>query len=379
MIKFLQAILILSGMIIGVGMFGIPSVFAQAGFLVGVIELAVLAGVITLFHLLYADVVVATPTMHRMPGYIRMYLGKRAALLAWASAFFGISGTLLAYILIGSIFLNAIFLTLWQESSEFFWAIIIIALGAFITALPLKREALINGVLTLLLIIFVIFLSATLLPGVEFANLGGADFSRVFIPYGVLLFALSGGIVIPDLIAFLGRGHKKIRSAIVVGTLIPAVLYFLFAFAVVGSLGGRVSEEAISSFGAILGSRIVLLGMAIGFLAAFTSYIVLTVSFRELLRLDFGMRRSSAFFSSLAVPAAFYIFGFQNFIAVIGAVGALAVGVDSALILAAHHSMRRKESAKFNWFSYLWKCVIYLMIMAGVVYELYKTVRFVLF
>lgn len=379
MIKFLAAVLILSGMIIGIGILGIPYVFAQAGFWVGAFELAILAGVVTLFHLLYADIVIATPAFHRMPGYVRTYLGKRAAFLSWASAFFGISGTLLAYILIGSIFLNAIFLTLWKSSSEIFWAIVVIVLGAIITVLPLKRETLINGILTLVLIVSIIVLSVVLLPEVDYSNLAGADFSRVFIPYGVLLFALSGGIVIPDLIAFLGRGHKKIRSAIIIGTLIPAVLYFLFAFVIVGSFGDGVREEAISSLGAILGSRIVIFGSAIGFLAAFTSYIVLTVSFRELLRLDFGMRRWNAWVFSLAIPAALFMLGFQNFIAVIGAVGALAVGVDSVLILAAHHSMRRREGAKFGWFSCLWKCIIYLMIMAGVAYELYKTMPFVSF
>lgn len=370
--KFLQAVLILSGMIIGVGMLGIPYVFVQAGFLLGGIELAVLAGVVTLFHLLYADIVIKTPALHRMPGYIRTYLGKRAALLAWVSAFFGISGTLLAYILIGSIFLNAIFLTLWEGSSELFWAIIVVLLGALITALPLKREALINGILTALLILFIIFLSVILLPYADLANLGGAEFSRIFIPYGVILFALSGGIVIPDLIAFLGRGHRKIRPAIIYGTLIPAALYFLFAFAVVGSLGERVSEEAIHGLGALFGSQIVLLGSAIGFLAAFTSYIVMSVSFRELLRLDFGMRKISAWFFAMSIPALLYFFGFQNFIVVIGAVGALAVGIDSALILAAHHRMRRNEGIKFYWFSFLWKFLIYAMIVAGVLYELIR-------
>lgn len=359
-------------MIIGVGILGIPFVFAQAGFLIGAFELAILAGVITLFHLLYADIVVTTSTMHRMPGYIQIYLGKRAAFLSWASAFFGISGTLLAYILIGSIFLNAIFLTLWKGSNEFFWAIIVVLFGAFITALPLKREALINGILTALLILFVIFLSVILLPHVDSAHLGGAEFSRIFIPYGVILFALSGGIVVPDLITFLGRGNKKIRSAIVYGTLIPAALYFLFAFAVLGSLGEQVSEEAIHGLGALFGSRIVFLGSAIGFLAAFTSYIVMSVSFRELLRLDFGMRKIPAWFSAMSIPALLYIFGFQNFIAVIGAVGALAVGIDSALILAAHHRMRQNEEVKFHWFSYLWKFAIYGMIVTGVLYELIR-------
>ena len=73
--KTIEAVLILTGMIIGVGMFGIPFSFSVSGFWLGAAELVVLAAIVTVIHRLYGEIVLATPTLHRVPGYVREYLG----------------------------------------------------------------------------------------------------------------------------------------------------------------------------------------------------------------------------------------------------------------------------------------------------------------
>lgn len=368
MFKFLQAVLILSGMIIGVGMFGIPFSFARAGFWLGATELFILAGIVTVFHLLYGEVVLKTPALHRLPGYVNAHLGRRASYLAWASALFGISFTLLAYILLGSKFLHNIFGGIWPGSSELLWAVVITILGAAITSFSLKKEALINGVLTVLLVGLIIFFSAYFIPRVSAENLSGFHPENTFLPYGILLFALSGGVIIPDVITFLGRDRAMARRAITLGSLVPALLYFLWALAVVGAVGYGVSEETIRSLQTIAGERVVIWGSAIGFLAAFTSYIVLGASFQALLRLDFGAPKFLSWAVGTVVPFLFYAFGLQNFIAVISAVGALAVGFDSALVIAMYH----RVTGSFRPASYAWKAFLYALISVGVVYELFS-------
>lgn len=366
--KFIEAVLILSGMIIGVGMFGIPFSFARAGFWFGVAELAVLAGVVTVFHLLYGEVVLKTAALHRLPGYVGLHLGRRASWLAWASALFGISFTLLAYILLGSKFLHNIFGKIWPGSNEFLWAVVITVLGAAVTSFSLKKEALINGILTVFLVVFIIFFSAYFIPQISMENFSGFHPENIFLPYGILLFALSGGVVIPDVITFLGRDRTVVRRAIAAGSIIPAFVYFLWAFAVVGVTGYGVSEEAIRGLQSVAGESVVILGSVIGFLAAFTSYIVLGASFQALLRLDFGAPRLLSWAAGVVVPFLFYAVGLQNFIAVISAVGALAVGFDSALVIAMH--TRVTGSARRA--SYIWKALLYLLISGGVLYELFS-------
>jgi len=370
--RYVEAVLVMSGMIIGVGMFGIPISFVKAGFWLGAVELLVIVGVMVWFHLLYGEVVIKTPQLHRMPGYVRIYLGKRAAWFSWASSFFGILGTLLAYIVVGSIFLHAVFQNVWGQSSEFIWAVVVTVLGAVVTLFPLKKEALVNGILTALLIVFIVGLTFFLFPHIEARNFTGFDIRNIFIPYGVFLFALAGGVVVPDLITVLGKDRKHARSAIIIGTLIPAALYFLFAFAIVGALGGAVSDEAISGLQPIAGNTIVLFGSLVGFLAVFTSFIVLSTSFQALLKLDFKLPKAPAWLVASGIPFLLYMFGFQNFLIVIGAVGAVAVGIDSALIIAMQYRVHRNEGGTFLWRSYIGRASIFVIIIAGVIFETYK-------
>jgi len=99
--RFFKAVLVLVGMIIGAGMFGIPFVFVRAGFLTGAIELVLLAIVAAFVHRAYADVVLLTPARHRLPGYVSLYLGRGTGAVSVASALVGLSGTLLAYLVLG--------------------------------------------------------------------------------------------------------------------------------------------------------------------------------------------------------------------------------------------------------------------------------------
>lgn len=368
--KFLEAVLILSGMIIGVGMFGIPFSFAKAGFGLGAVELVVLAGIMIILHLIYGEIILSTPVRHRFPGYVGMYLGAKAEYLAALAAFFGTGGALLAYLIIGASFLQNIASYFWQDSYEFFWVVAMVASGAIIMRFSLRKEALINGILTALLIGFLLYIIALLMPRVSYEELAGFNLSEIFLPYGVLLFALSGGIAIPDLVNLLGKNRAKSRLAIITGTLIPAVLYFLFAFAVVGVNGGATSSEAIRGLKIEIGSVLTVLGSVAGFLAVYTSFIILNANTKALLELDFKVRDGIAWLATILVPFGFYLAGFQNFIVIIGAVGATAGGIDAALLIAAYH--KTQTASRLSWFSYVWKFLIFLMVALGIGYEVIK-------
>lgn len=369
MLKFIQAVLLLVGMIIGVGMFGIPFSFASAGFLLGSIELIVLAGVVLLIHVLYAELILHVREPHRLPGYLRHFLGRRAEHIAQATSIFGTVGALLAYVLIGSVFLHTIFRTWWAGSNEPFWAVLISLSAALIAVLPFKRETAINSVLTALLVGFIVALSFMLLPRIELGRLTGVHWENIFVPYGVLLFSLSGGVALHNLIALLGHNKKRIVSAITVGTIIPAAIYFFFALAIVGSSGESVSKEAILGLRAIVGERIILLGSVVGFLAVFTSLIGLGSYFRGLLEFDFGVQKTAAWLIASALPLLLYFLGFQNFIRIISGVGIFAGGVESLLIIAAYHKLTQ-ERRQMRPRSYTWKVGIFLMVISGVVFAI---------
>lgn len=369
--KFLEAVLILSGMIMGVGMFAIPFSFAQAGFWLGMLELAVLTAVVVAIHLLYGEIALSTGEKHRLLGYVQKYLGNHASYLASFSAFFGIGGTLLAYLVLGSFFLNTIAHVFWSGSSEILWAFGIAVAGGLYSLISYRREALINGILTIFLILFIAVLVFLLffVRGINTSYLTGFHVQRIFFPYGILLFALTGGTVIPDMIAVLGRRRRQVRLAILTGTILPAVVYALFAAAVVGVSGSTTSPEAIKGLARLLGEPMLYLGSIIGFFAVITSYIVLNSSFQALLSLDIKMHRLSAWIVGTAGPLALYLAGFQNFIAVIGVVGVMSVGIDAALIMAIYRRITERTS---NLYSHAAKFgLIYAMVAVGIVHQLY--------
>ena len=342
MLAFFEAVLMLAGMIIGVGMFAIPFSFAAAGFWLGAFELIILALAVLALHLLYGEIVLATPRYHRLPGYIRIYLGSRAAGVAWVSTLVGTIGTLLAYIIVGSLFLQAIFGAMAPRMHGMGWAIALAGAVCAITFFPLRKEAAINGLLTIFEIGFIGVLSLWLLPDVSLPHFSGIYPAHLFMPYGVLLFALAGASVIPDVAQLLRRNKRRTRLAIITGSAVPPVIYFLFAFGVVGVSGPATSEEAIAGLGAVLGSSVVVWGSAAGLLAVLTSYIALSENFQALLTLDMGLRRRTAWIAASAIPFVVYLAGLQNFIAIISIVGIVAFAVDGTLFFLMGRKIRQQ-------------------------------------
>ena len=64
--QFLYATTVLVGTIVGVGIFGLPYVASQSRFIVGLFFLLLLGVIVTLIHLLYAEVVLKTKEKHRL-------------------------------------------------------------------------------------------------------------------------------------------------------------------------------------------------------------------------------------------------------------------------------------------------------------------------
>lgn len=376
MSKFIQAVCILSGMIIGVGMFGIPFSFVQAGFLLGTFELIILTGCVLLFHLFYADIVLRTHESHRLPGYVRLYLGRGYARFAWYSTVFGIFGTLLAYIVLGGAFLNAIFgyfsVVLGNVSSALLFSVI----GSAVALTSFRKKMIINSVITVLLVLTIIVFVAVLMPRIEWNNFSGFHFDHAFFPYGILLFALSGGIVIPDVIAFLGKKRDRVTRAIVIGTLLPAFLYFLFAFVIVGSSGSATSQDAISGISSIASSSLILLGSIVGFLTVITSYIVLSASAQSLLRLDVSLRAPIPWFLVSTLPLGLFFLGWHDFLSIVGVVGAFAMGVDFLLVIFLHHNLAQKENGGMIIRSW-WEYPLYAIVILGMLNEFLRLMGFV--
>lgn len=373
-----QAALLLLGTILGVGMFGIPFVFVKAGFLTGLLGLLGIAFVATVVHLAYAEVVLKTPSLHRLPGYAALYFGERAGWLARISHFSGLGGALLAYVVLGGSFLNGLAAYIFPAAPLFLGPLAFYLFGVAIIFWNIRFESMANAVLTLGLIAAIVFAAFTLAPSVSFSSYAEFSPSKLGIPYGVLLFSMAGAAVIPDLRRLLLKNDlKKIKGAIIAGTLLAAAVYAVFAFFVVGSTGEATSADAITGLAEKIGSGYLIIGGIIGFLAAITSFIPLGLVMKGMLVSDFGLKPEPAWLATALVPGGLYLLGFHDFIGIISLVGAVTIGLDSIFILLLHRKAAGRGGSrglKLILSSEV-RVILLLVFAAGIMRELYVFFR----
>lgn len=369
--KFLYAVVILIGMIVGAGTFGLPYVFSQAGFGIGFFYLLIIALAVVMVHLFYGEIILRTEQPHRLVGYGAKYLGRRAKKIVTFTLLFEYYGALLAYLILGGQFLSIIF-GKWFGGSELFWALIFFlvgALGIFWRLNTLAKNELWMVTLLLLAIIVLLVKGA---PLIQLANFSNINFAKFFLPYGVILFAMAGSAAIPEMRQILQGQEKNLKPAIFWGTFIPAILYFLLALVVVGVSGAQTSEEAIKGLVPYLGEWVIIIGAIFGILAVYTSFLVLGVAIKKIYQHDYRLKSSWSFLLACVIPLAAYLFGLKNFILIIGFIGAVFSGLDGILTMAIYFKARRRGERRPEY-RMPWAKVLGILLIAlfafGIVYQ----------
>ncbi|OGZ41956.1 MAG: hypothetical protein A3C80_02290 [Candidatus Ryanbacteria bacterium RIFCSPHIGHO2_02_FULL_45_43] len=329
---------LLVGMIVGAGMFAIPYVVSRAGLLLGSIYLLLGVSVVAVLHTLYGEVVYVIKERHRLPGYARLCLGAYAGGLATFSMVFGFFGTLLAYGLLMGIFLQQ----LMGFGSAAINSLLFFVAAPFFLLFDLERVGFINFILTIPLLLFVFLLGLVALPHIDFSDVPLINSAQWFLPYGVFLFSFSGAAAIPEIAEMLKKREGRLFEKIVfLGAIIPAVVYAVFMFAVVGVSGGATTSDAITGLKPFLGGNIVFLGALIGLLAVFTSYLALGLDLRNALSIDYKFGKARSWLLIFIVPLLLFIIGASNLIRVIGLVGGVMIGINGILILALARHIRK--------------------------------------
>ena len=201
MYQKLLALSTFCGTIIGVGLFGLPYVTAKVGFLPMIFYFLVLGAVMTLIHLIYGEIVLRTPGKHRLPGYNRLYLkSPLLEALSYLSTIVGLTGALLAYLVVGGEFLTNL-LQPYLGGSPLLYSSVFFSLGflmIYFGSGPVSK----TEFFSLGIFFFVqAVLLAKALPYLEPNHFTTAQLnpSNFFLPYGVILFSLAGTSVIPEM------------------------------------------------------------------------------------------------------------------------------------------------------------------------------------
>jgi len=369
--NFFYALTTLIGMIVGVGIFGIPYAFAQAGFLIGFFYLILLAGAILLIHLFYGEIVLRTSGQHRLVGYGERYLGQLGKKITGAIIIFEFYGALLAYLIAGGYFLNLIF-GRFLGGNEFIWVLIFFIAGSLVILLGLRTIASSEFFMTVFLLAIAVIFVFKGAPLINLANLKNFNLVKFFLPYGVVLFAMTGGAAIPEMRQILKGGEHQLKKAIIWGTAIPAIVYFLFALVIVGVAGPKTPENSIDVLLPYFGQYIAVLGAIFGFLAVVTSFLVLGLNLRRVFQYDYKLNNIMAWMLVCFVPLGGYLLGLNDFIVVISLVGAIAGGLEGIMIILIYRKAKKMGDRQPEYSLKINKVILYgliLIFVLGVIYQ----------
>ncbi len=323
-----------------------PFALRDAGLLVFVALLFLLAFFMARINYFYRQVVDAVKERHQLPGYVEKILGKREKFFASLLLLFSNYGALLAYIILGGNFISGFSGITAQSASLLFWLLAtaaLLLLGKWLETLDV--------VLSLLKIILF-----ALIIGVSFvfvrlpANLPLIGTDPLF-AYGQILFTLTGFSIVPEL-----SKDKHMAWSIYTASLIVSLLYLsfaLFLFPFVEGSGFVFRERVLNILFNLTGSMAVL-----------TPYLMLSWVGYDLFNKDFGFEKKSALVLTTTIPLFLFVLGIHNFSSVISFTGAVFLGGLAVLI----NRMYRK---KFPEKDHALNLLVETVFIVGIILELY--------
>jgi len=367
-IRLALSVATLCGTIVGVGVFGLPYVISQVGFWPGIFYLFLLTGITLFLHLLYGEIILRNKSENRLPGIAKKYLGKKGEIAISISTFLGNAVSLICYIIAGGEFLATIFHADFLICGFVLWFLLSLCI-----IFGLKS---ISGFELFMLFLFIITLGAIFficLPHIKAENLSGFYPENIFLPYGVILFAMNGTAAIPAIREILRGKEKDFKKAILLGTIISAIFYMIFSFAVVGVSGPNTSEEAIKGLIGTVGSNVVLLGAIFGILAVSTSFLTIGIYLRDVLFYDFNVKKwlSTAFVC--VVPLLGLFLGIKYLVPLMGFIGTIFGAFESVVLIFISKQAKIKGERKPEYEVKIPDPVLYLLCLifiGGLIYEI---------
>jgi len=362
--KSILALSTLVGTIVGAGIFGLPYVVSLAGVIPSLFYFVLLGGAVLILHLMFGEISLRTKDSHRLIGHAKIYLGSWAKTLITFSTIFGILGALLAYVIIGGEFMQAALAPFVSISlviaSVIFWAILSFFIIQGIQIIT-KMEFFMN--IALFVVIGIIFFFAV--PHFESSNFISISIPNIFLPFGVMLFALTGWSAIPELVDFFKQKKDKrsLKGIIVFASVITILLSLAFAFIVVGVSGSNTTQDALIGLIPFLGAKVVALGALLGLIAVAASFLVLGNYLKNSLRYDLNLPFIVAAGIAIVVPLTLFLLGIREFISVIGIVGALIGAIEGIIIILIFWSAKKKGTREPEYEIQFSKLILYPIIL----------------
>ncbi len=381
----LSAIAILTGTIIGAGVLAIPYAVMKAGFLTGALILAVLSISSILVYLYMGEVVLRTKKKHQLTGYAEKYLGAAGKNLMAFTMVFGIYGALIAYLIgVGESLVNlfslgkSLALFGFALQTNILFSLLFFILASSIVYLGIKAVGKSELIIGIFVVGIILFLSVFAILKMQPQNLADFDITKIFLPYGVILFALAGAVAVPEMREEIEGRTRIFRKAIIIGALIPILLYFLFSLGVVGACGNKTTEIATFCLGQRLGSFIFIFGNLFAILAMGTSFLTLGLGLKGMYMFDYKLSEKKSWILACLLPLIlFFLIDIflkqERFFKTIGLAGGIAMTLEGILIVLMFHKAKKLGERKPEYSikqNKIVSALIVLLFLLGMIYTI---------
>lgn len=225
--------LLIGGTALGAGMLGLPVETAQGGFFPSMIIFAVcyLFGLST--GLLFLELCLWMPQDSNIISMSKHLLGRAGEIAAWVLYLFLFYTLTVAYVSGGGEFIYEL---LNQAIPATICQIIFILLFGGVVCLGTKTVDRVNFILMAGLVVSFLFFILMAVSHVNVTKLINFRFGKALLALPIIVGAFSYQGTIPSLNTYLERDPKKVRAAIIYGTMIPFICYIIWQILTLGSL-----------------------------------------------------------------------------------------------------------------------------------------------
>ncbi len=291
--------LLIAGTAVGVGMLAMPVATSAGGFLPSLALYLICWAFMLCTGLLLAEALLWMPEDTSFISMAEKLLGPPGRIIYWILYLFLFATVMVAHAAGGGAVLSDL---LGESLPGWLFALIYTGALAPVVYLGAKSVDRLNMLLISGVILFYFGFIAISYSYVDLSLLSHAHWGKAWIALPVLFTAFTYQVILPTLMNYLNRDIRKVRITIIVGSIIPLVIYLVWELLILGIVpvegpGGlaeaaRLGHNAIGPLRQFVQSPyLFVIGKYFAFFALTTSYIPLALSFFDFLADGFHWKK----------------------------------------------------------------------------------------
>ena len=229
--RVIGSVFVVIGTEIGAGVLALPILIAKTGFVIGSIIMLFAWLFMTFTAVILCELITLYPKGTSFAGMSHKLLNSFWQLVVWCSFLCLLYTIIVAYISAAS----STFAITFSINSKLAGGLFVFLLGAFVV-LGVSYVDWVNRLLLLLKLISLLFVCIILLPHIKSSYIESQmlDSKSILISIPVLVTAFTSHLIIPTLNSYLNSNLKVLVRVIIIGSIIPLGLYFIWIIGVIG-------------------------------------------------------------------------------------------------------------------------------------------------